>query len=138
MGVPILVEGFVVESACRALAEAGWQVTPVPSTHAPGVDITAVQGTERLLVEAKGAGSSREGSKRYGKPFNSGQVEISVGAAIYKALGVRKPDLAGVAFPDLPLYRSKVGGTRSENLGLLGISVFWVAEDGSVTIDGQT
>ncbi len=135
MGVPVLVEGFVVASVCGALAEAGWQVTPVAATHTQGVDITASRDGVRLLIEAKGAGSSKVGTSRYGMSFTSGQVEISVGAALYKALGVESPNRAGVALPDTAPFHTKLGRARLAKLVALGIAVFWVGEDGTVTTE---
>ena len=136
-GVPVLVEGFVVSATCAALAASGWAPTPVPHTAARGVDITAVKGRVRLLVEAKGAGSSVATSSRYGKPFTSGQVEISVAAAVYKALSVQPPDIAGVALPDLPIFHRKVNMGIARNLTRLDIAIFWVSEDGSVRIEND-
>lgn len=134
-GVPILVEGFVVASTCAELTDRGWDTVPVTHTAAQGVDITATKVGSRLLIEAKGAGSSKPGTSRYGKPFHSGQVEISIAAAVYKALSVEPPDLGAVALPDLPLFRKKLNDGIASNLRRLGIPIFWVSENGSVTID---
>ncbi len=135
MAVPVLVEGFVVASVAAALTEAGWKVITVAATYAQGVDITATKGTARLLIEAKGAGSSRVGSQRYGKSFSQGQVESCVGKALFKAMGVATPDLAAIAFPDTPLFRTKLSEAHVMNLTHLGIVVFWVTENGSVTLE---
>jgi hypothetical protein len=110
---------------------------PVAHTAAHGVDITASKGERRLLIEAKGAGSSRPGTSRYGKPFHSGQVEISIAAAIYKALSAAPPDLGAVALPDLPLFRKKFNMGITANLARLDIPIFWVDEAGTVSIENS-
>lgn len=134
---PILVEGFVVASTCAELTDRGWVTVPVTHTAAQGVDITATKAGRRLLIEAKGAGSSKPGTSRYGKPFHSGQVEISIAAAIYKALSVEPPDLGAIALPDLPLFHKKLNEGIAANLRQLGIPIFWASENGSVTIDNS-
>jgi hypothetical protein len=134
---PKLVEGFVVESTCNALKRMGWTTNAVASTTTTGVDIVATRDDARLHIEAKGAGSSAVGSKRYGKPFTTNQVVQSLSAALYTALAVEAPTLSGIAVPDTPTYRARLKPGIAESLTRLGIVVFWVSEDGSVRTDND-
>ena len=81
---------------------------------------------ERLIIEAKGRGSSMAHTRRYGKPFTRGQVRESIGAAVIRAMAVvsREEATAGVAFPDDTVYRSEVAKIEPA-LVALGIQVFW-------------
>lgn len=93
-------------------------------------------GTERLVIEAKGAGSSKPGTARYGKAFNRGQVFDHVAKAILKALRVASVGnaRAGVALPDNADHRREIDLVRPA-LHRAGIVVFWVADDRTATID---
>jgi hypothetical protein len=136
-GVPVLVEAYVVECTANELRRRGWAVTPVQTTATHGVDIVATRGDVRLHIEAKGAGSSRPGSSRYGKSFNSGQVDICVAKACHKALEALSAGYrAAVAFPDNAAFRARV---RLVELALarLEVGVFWVSEDQSVNVDND-
>ena len=136
-GVPVLVEAFVVSAAASELTRRGWTVTPVPSTAAHGVDIVSRRDGRVLHIEAKGAGSSRPGSSRYGKSFNSGQVDICVAKACHKALeALSAGHQAGVAFPDNPAFRARVQRVEAA-LERLEVGVFWVREDESVSVDND-
>jgi len=90
-----------------------------------------------LYIEAKGETSSRRGSERYGKPFDSAQIRIHVAEAFYKAAEVlsKKPEegevRAGMALPDSAGHRVALG--RIEKVvSELGIAVFWVRDDAHV------
>lgn len=136
-GVPVLVEGFVVEATCAELTRRGWVATPVPTTASRGVDIVATHGTVELWVEAKGAGSSRQGSSRYGKSFTASQVDTCVSKAALKALeAVTAGVAAAVAFPDNPDFRVKVQRSGAA-LRQLNVAIFWVAETGEVIIENE-
>lgn len=131
-GVPVLVEGFVVQSVAEHLRAEGWEVTTVAHTAARGDDLSAVRGGRRLRVEAKGAGSSREGTRRYGSSFTASQVTTSVGLATWKAVHVAaQGDEAGVAFPDNAEFHRQVDPVI-DVLDRVPVTVFWVSEDGSV------
>lgn len=134
-GVPVLVEGFVVARTCEELQRRGWTTTAVLATSHHGDDIVARRGGDRLRVEAKGVGSSVATSNRYGKPFNAGQVTISVGQAVFKALQVLEAgDRAGIALPDTLAFRAKVQSV-SKSVERLGLAIFWVSEDNSVIVE---
>ena len=104
-----------------------------PDQH--GTDLVALRDGIRLEVEAKGAGSSKPHTARYGQPFTAAQVKVHVGEAVLKALRVVAAGRAraAVAFPDTPRHRAETGPIEPV-LHRLDITVYWVAEDGSVTV----
>ncbi len=132
----VLYEDQVVHAVCAALERAGWNIVSRALAHQHGDDIVAERGAERLVVEAKGAGSSKEGTRRFGLEFNRGQVRSHVGVAVLRALTVasRGTSLAAVALPDNTQHRD-IAGSAAVALARAGVGVFWVAEDGSVTAD---
>lgn len=87
----------------------------------------------RIEIEAKGAGSSKAGTARYGQHFDKGQVFDHVAKAVLKALRVASAGnaLAAVALPDNPDHRAEVQRVAVA-LHRAGIGVFWVGESGSV------
>jgi hypothetical protein len=101
----------------------GWTILVHATAIQHGHDSVAERGSERLIIEAKGAGSSKEGTARFGKLFNSKHVFDPVAKAVLKALRVVADDgLCGaVAFPttritaadraDCDCARSPAGGS---------------------------
>ena len=132
----MLTEDEVVDAVCRELQARGWEIVRRATASQRGDDIVAARGEDRLVIEAKGAGSSKEGTRRYGKEFNSGQVFDHVAKAILKALRVVSAgeSLAGVALPDNENHRREVEQV-SRALTELGIAVFWVREGADVTVE---
>ena len=68
--------------------------------------------------------------------FNKGQVTISVGAAVFKAMQFRElkvntKAIVAIAFPDEPYVRSTVESIAS-SLQKANIGVLWVTNDLSV------
>jgi hypothetical protein len=81
----MLTENDVVESMCGYLEDAGYRILKRCNTAEKGIDIVALlpDVSRRLLIEAKGETSAREGSKRYGRPFDGAQVRVHVAEAFY-------------------------------------------------------
>jgi len=133
----VLTEDAVIGYVCDYLAAQGWEIVSraMPAQH--GTDIVAVRGGIRLEAEAKGARSSKAHTARYGQPFNTAQVKVHVGEAVLKALRVVAAGQAraAIAFPVTPRNRAEVTAVQPA-LASLGITVFWVADDGTVTQDG--
>jgi hypothetical protein len=130
----VLYEDDVVDAVCAHLKADGWQIESMAHAHQHGDDIVAVRGDERLVVEAKGAGSSKEGTRRFGQPFNGGQVKTHVGVAVLRALGVASDEtaLSAVAFPDNQHHR-QVAGRAAPALARAGVGIFWVDDAHKVT-----
>lgn len=100
----MLTEDEVVDRTCRALERRGFEIVTRATSREHGYDIVASRGPLTLIIEAKGAGSSRPGSNRHGLEFNSGQVFDHVAKAVLKALRVTASGdaRAGVALARQP------------------------------------
>src|SRR3989304_2231555 len=106
----MLTEDDVIDSLIRHLTANGWRIVSRARATEHGDDLVAERQGHRLVVEAKGAGSSKAGSARFGKEFNKGQVFDHVGKAVLKALRVASAGTAhaGIALPDNPSHRAEV------------------------------
>lgn len=130
----MLYEDHVVDAVCAHLALDGWTIESFAHAHQRGDDIVATRGPQTLRVEAKGGGSSKEGTKRFGEHFTLGQCDISASKATFRALRVVSAgDIAAVAFPDTGNYR-RVLGPVLPALAVQGITVYLVKEDRSVCV----
>jgi len=106
----LLTEDEVIDSVIDYLKQKGWAIKARSHVDEHGEDIVAARRGTNLIVEAKGAGSFKQGTSRYGLPFSRGQVFDHVGKAILKALRVVGHDqaVAGVAFPDNSDHRREI------------------------------
>lgn len=131
----ILTEDHVVEAVSRYLTDHGFREVRRSLATEQGVDLIVTKDGHELHIEAKGAGSSRSGSSRYGKHFNSGQVMDHVAKAVLKALEVvgAGKHKAGIALPADRLHMSRVARIRPV-LDRLQIAVFLVDASGNVVI----
>ena len=113
----------------------GWTIDSFALSHQRGDDIVASRGAERLIIEAKGDGSSKSTTARFGKPFTRNQVKTHVSVAVVRAMQVASADLAlaAVALPDSEFHRVEVGRIAPA-LRSIGIRVFWVLSDHSVKV----
>ncbi len=131
----MLTENDVVQATARFLEGKGFSIDQVRSTTQTGIDLVAHKGGRRLLVEAKGATSSKPETRRYGLPFNRNQVLSHVSRAYYtasKAIARGAPgEEAALALPDTRDHREVVGQVAAV-LERIGLTVFWVSEDTSV------
>lgn len=131
----LLAEDEVVAAVRDYLSEAGWVIRRWALATEQGDDIVAEKGGRRLVIEAKGEGSSKSHTSRFGSPFTRSQVGNHVSRAVYRALrAVANNSEAGVAFPDSPLHRSWMGAVQPVT-SKLGIAVFWVNRLGQVTVE---
>ena len=127
--MPVLDENDIVIAVRDHIAAAGWTIEQFQLSNQHGPDVLAERSGDRLRVEAKGATSSKVGSKKYGVPFDSADVEINLADALYKTcVGVDAYRRLAIAFQDDELHRRYVGRLASP-LRTLGIGVFWVAAD---------
>ena len=107
------------------------------STTQRGVDLVADKDGTQLWIEAKGETSSRVESRRYGQPFNAGQIADHVAKAFFAAVSHSEQRVngrkvrAGIALPDTPLNRRRIEMVEG-SVARLGITVFWVAPNKSV------
>jgi hypothetical protein len=131
--VGTLTEDAVIDAVIRFLKAEGWQIKSRATAQQRGYDIEAQRDTERLIIEAKGGGSSKDHSRRYGQDFSKSQIFDHVAKAILKALRVVSGGeaRAAVALPDNENHREEVEKVRAP-LMALGIEIFWVSTDGTV------
>lgn len=90
-------------------------------------------GGRKLVVEAKGETSSSETTSRYGAPFSGKQVFSHVSKAVLKAVRAYSQGAEpGMAFPETRLHHKEVALIEPA-LAALGVTVFWVDRDRTVT-----
>jgi Holliday junction resolvase-like predicted endonuclease len=132
----ILTEDQVVDAVCRTLESDGYAIAQRALATQHGYDIVARKNGVELIIEAKGAGSSKAGTARYGLEFSSNQVFDHVAKAVLKALRVASSGeaRAGIALPDNANHRREVDQVAPA-LRRAGIAVFWVGDGGNVRID---
>jgi hypothetical protein len=132
----VLTEDDVVNAVCARLTGDGYEIVQRATATQRGYDVVAVKKGRKLVVEAKGAGSSKEWTKRHGSEFSSVQVFDHVAKAVLKALRVISAgtDCAGVAFPDNAAHRREIELVSTALRGA-GIAVFWVNDDHEVRVD---
>ena len=133
----MLTEDEVIDAVVSYLEERHWEIVSRCTAVQRGDDLVAQRDGERLVVEAKGAGSSKPGTARYGMSFSSGQAFDHVAKAILKGLRVASEheDRPAVALPDDRNHRRWVEPVTPA-LVQVGITVFWVAEDRTVKVEG--
>jgi Holliday junction resolvase-like predicted endonuclease len=103
-----LTEDAVVDAVCRKLESAGYTIEQRALATQHGYDIVA-RKDGALIVEAKGAGSSKVGTARYGREFTPNQVLDHFAKAVLKALRIVSAceARAGIAFPDNASHRRR-------------------------------
>ena len=132
----MLTEDQVVDAVRSHLEQEGWLIRSFAHAHQHGDDVVAEREGRRLVVEAKGEGSSKEGTRRYGRPFTRNQVGTHVAVATYRALTVvSRGEEAAIALPENDHHLRAVQSTATA-LNRLGIRVFWVSSVGSVRVGG--
>lgn len=139
----MLYEGDVVEAVRRQLVKTGYEVGHVLTTTQRGHDIIARKKADpgwELYIEAKGEGSSRVGSARYGASFSSGQVFDHVAKAVLKALRVASWEeelgekRSAIALPANDMHVREIEMVAPA-LKRAGIAVFWVSPNRAVRVD---
>ena len=129
----MLTENEVVDAVAKHLQKGGWHIERTSSTNERGHDILAAKGDTTLAIEAKGAKSSKPGTRRYGEPFSSPQKYSHVAKALYKAAcvfsaGQYRP---GIALPSTDRHLALIEAARSA-LEKLHVAVFLVDDDRTV------
>src|SRR5262245_30728507 len=132
----ILTEDVVVDAVCDYLIDRGWTIVTRATAIQHGYDLEAERNGDRLIAEAKGAGSSKSGTARFGLTFSRNQVFDHVAKAILKALRVATLGgaLAAIALPDNVDHRREVELVAGALAGA-EVGVFWVADDRSVRLE---
>jgi hypothetical protein len=133
--VAVLAEDEVIDAVRDYLVARSWRITSRATAMQRGDELVAERDGERLVIEAKGAGSSKESTARFGKTFNKDQVFDHVGKAVLKAMRVVSAgtDRAGIALPGDEAHRAEVARIQAA-LDQLGVAVFWVDQNRAVTV----
>ena len=132
---PMLLESDVIAAVSDCLRTEGYEILQQLSETQRGDDIVAARGDETMLIEAKGETSSKEGSKKYGRPFSRSQVLDHVAMAFYRAVNMRRGGVqVGMAFPENAHHKEMVSDIKTA-VRELKIFVFWVSKDGLVTVE---
>lgn len=134
----MLTENDIVDAVQRQLEAKGFKVTQALSTDERGVDLVAEHpgSASPVLVEAKGATSSKPGSARFGKEFSTSQVRDHVANAMFKAakLLTDAPHArVVVALPDSERHLRQVEEARA-GFARLGVEVWFVSEAREVRV----
>jgi hypothetical protein len=133
-----LTENDVVASVARFLERRGARVTQMLTTRQHGVDIKAILANgAQLWVEAKGASSSKRGSKNYKTGFTKSQRRDHFANALLSALQMlthQESPRTGIAVPEEHRY---LVNPILPLLTKLGIIVFLVRFDESVELVGS-
>jgi hypothetical protein len=136
-----LWEGNVQSALARYLEVSGWLIERLADTarRERGFDILASRPDRRLAVEVKGypertySRGAKEGQRKVAVP--SAQATVYFGGALASVTRYREadPNLGlAIGLPDVPRYRDLVT-QRATSLRDLGIGVFLVTEDGTVS-----
>ena len=117
-----MTKGWAIESTCKG------------TDH--GDDIVAIRGSNELRIEAKGEGSSKEYTPRYGFAFTRNQVKVHVASAFLRAAIMKQNNhcLVGIALPENSDHKEMIDRIR-EALNKLEIEIFWVSESLKVRTD---
>lgn len=130
----MLYEDDVVDAVLGHLFEDGWTITRFAHAHQHGDDIVASRGDELLVVEAKGEGSSKSHTARFGRPFTRQQASKHVAVAVLRALRVHSEGgAAAIALPATTFHQEALWQVWPA-LQRLGITVFWVNTDRQVIV----
>lgn len=133
----LLDENQVVKCVCDYLKDNNYEIEQSLFTDEKGYDIIANKDGKKLIIEAKGATSSKPGSKRFENGFNWNQVRSHVAVALYAAGQVinSNPEYeVGIALPYNKQHIRAVNEIQ-RLIVLLKIKIYWVCSDGKVTVD---
>lgn len=132
----MLTEDQVVDAVCRMLVDHGYAIVTRAVVTQHGHDIVGLKDATKIIIEAKGAGSSKMGTARFGKEFTRNQVFDHVAKAVLKAMRVvsSSDGRAAVALPDDANHRREIDQV-AEALHGANIGVFWVSNLGEVRLE---
>lgn len=106
-----------------------------------GEDIITENGNIKFIIEAKGETSSGN-SPRSGKPFSSGQIRTHISVALFKVSEILSENefnrliRVGIALPKTESH-IRIMNKISRVINKLGVHIFWVDENRSVSVISQ-
>ena len=133
----MLTESEVIAGVCTFLKSNRFRVTRFLSETERGIDIQALipDGKRHVSIEAKGETSSKVGSGRFGRAFDSGQAWDHVSKAFYCAARDNSIGLiSGIALSKNERHAKFVQKILPA-LKKLRIEVFWVLPNRKVEIE---
>jgi len=130
----MLFEDTVIDAVLEHLKEKGYKILLRSTASQQGYDLVAEKEGKKLYIEAKGQTSSKPGTKRYGKEFNSNQKFDHVSKAILKAMqALEHPGAeSGIALPNDPCHVRLVDSVLP-SLKKIGLRVYLVDESLNVS-----
>lgn len=136
----MLNENQIVDIVCNYLSKSGYEIERSSTTYDKGYDIVAsnTKGV-KLIIEAKGATSSKSSSNRFNKEFDRKQVVNHVSRALYSTVKVinKYPDYeVGIALPHNEFHIKAIKDIQNV-IDLLKIKVFWVTENRDVILEEE-
>ena len=132
-----LTENDVLRAISSHLEHDGFEIRQRLGTRERGIDLVATrkEDGQEVLVEAKGATSSKGESARYGQPFKASQVRNHTANALLAALKLRERRTSSqrivIALPATSLHEQHIRCIDA-SLAELKIEVLWVESDLSV------
>jgi hypothetical protein len=133
----MLTENEIIKHTCVFLQNNGYRIISQCNTDEKGIDIAAFHSEKGVCcIEAKGQTSSKKDSARFGKKFDSTQINTHIAVAILKSFKTKQnPGVTNVAIslPDDEGHR-RVLDSIDLSLKKSGIKVFLVSGDGSVLV----
>ncbi|ELC8401459.1 hypothetical protein QYB42_001552 [Clostridium perfringens] len=133
----MLTENDVVDCVVSYLKSKEFIIDSMCNTMQKGIDIVANKNGKKILVEAKGATTSKD-TNRKGKAFSRNQINSHISRAVFKALQMKEEQENAIIAIALPYTKNhlKIIKTVKKQLNLLDIIVIWF--DGlNVLIDGN-
>ena len=130
----MIFEDSVIDAVITHLKKKGYKILERSNVNQQGYDLVAEYNRKKLFIEAKGQTSSKKGTKRYGKEFNSGQKFDHVAKAILKAIQVLNQETgseSGIALPNDPGHIRLVESVLP-SMRKIGLKIFLVDEIGNV------
>nr|WP_024835469.1 hypothetical protein [Clostridium sp. 12(A)] len=131
-------ENQVVDYICKYLEDNKYTVDEHRNTYERGYDIVAFsKDGKKLIIEAKGGTSSKPGTNRFGKDFDSKQVRHHIAMALYavgKAITSDPECEVGIAIPKNDEHIKALKRIRKV-IDVLTIRVYWVSSNGEVTVE---
>jgi hypothetical protein len=130
----VLYEDDIVGAVVTHLRAEGWAIESTALATQHGDDIVATRNSERLVVEAKGEGSSKAHTRRFGAPFTNQQASVHIAVAVLRSLRVMSEGTAtaAIALPAVDSHRREVDRIAPA-LSRAGVRVYWVEPDMRVT-----
>jgi|GEM_PF-6599632 len=130
----MITENEIIKLVILKLESLNFEVLSKCNTRQTGIDIVLKKGNYRLLIEAKGATSSKKGTPKYGQLFTRSQALTHTSAAIYTAMDLitrhqgEDNYIVGIA---LPLEKNCIDFVEKVKYVLtkLGIIIFWVKDE---------